>query len=825
MDSKVPMTGARILIVDDKPEVAEFCKEYLFHPHGYTPLIAYDGPEGLDMALRERPDLMILDFRLPKMSGLDVLRALRERQVELPVIFTTAYGSQEDIAEAFRLGVKDYLTKPFDASEMLAMVRRVLAEKRQQEDRARRQRELERQVKKLSTLYGSSVQSVLNHIVESAVAISDAEEGYLLLIDEESDELYMRSALNMGDVFASEFRLRIKDTIAGHVVESGEPICISQSDEAEHLKIKTGFLVKAVVNVPLRANGRIIGVLGVDNRESSTPFTQADLDLLASLSDHAATAIANANVYEDVHHSLTQRVRELATMQQFAQDLDAVMDMRQIARIVLHHCVEITSAEGGLVGIRAKGEMEWVTGGYLASLPSDSGWRHDWEAVLTEGANLPSELARSPGGNGRARLSGWRETRSQMVVLIRRADRVLGLIDLESTRQDAFSRNDRQLVTTLADRAAVAIENAHLFDAVVNEQRKTKLVLHSIADGVYTVDRDLRITGFNTAAERITGWQEPEVMGQLCSTVFRDTEKGDEQGELIRKAMEQGKPVASAAEDPPILARDGSTIYISSSVAPLHSQKGEIEGAVVVFRDVSSDRELDRLKSDFVSMISHELRSPLASLGAAIELLTNITGGQEPVQRALDIARANERRLARLIEDILNVSRIEAGQMRVSREPVTLAPILKRVVRLAQTEARQHNLILKVPKQLPFVLADQSKVEIVVSNLVANAINYSPNGGRILIKVEGPRDGELIVSVVDEGMGIPEEHLDKVFDRFHRVDTSDGRRVYGHGLGLYITKRLLELQGGRVWVQSREGRGSCFSFSLPISPDTDIGDD
>lgn len=154
--------------------------------------------------------------------------------------------------------------------------------------------------------------------------------------------------------------------------------------------------------------------------------------------------------------------------------------------------------------------------------------------------------------------------------------------------------------------------------------------------------------------------------------------------------------------------------------------------------------------------------------------------------------------------------------MRVSREPVTLAPILKRIVRLAQAETKQHKLIVKLPKRLPFVLADHGKVEIVVNNLVTNAISYSPHGGRILVKVEGPSDGELVVSVIDEGVGIPEEHLDKVFSRFYRVDTSDGRRVYGHGLGLYISKRLVELQGGRIWVRSRERQGSCFSFSLPV---------
>jgi PAS domain S-box-containing protein len=819
------MSREKILIVDDKPEVAEFCDEYLFRPHGYIPLIAYDGPQGLDMALREDPDLMILDFRLPKMSGLDVLRALRAKRMELPVIFTTAYGSQEDIAEAFRLGVKDYLTKPFDASEMLSMVRRVLAEKREQEDQARRQSELERQVKKLSTLYGSSVQSVLNHIVESAVAISGAEEGYLLLLDERSDELYMRSALNMGEVFASEFRLRVRDTIAGGVVATGEPIRFSQTDGADYLKIKTGYLVRSVANVPLRANGRIIGVLGVDNRESSTPFAQTDLDLLVSLADHAAAAITNASLYEDIHRTLVRRVRELATMQQFAQDLNAVMDVRRIASTILHHCAEITLSEGGLVGVRTGGQTEWVAGGYLASLPADASWRPDWESILGEVGDEGLGSTTISGGNGGVRISGRGETRSQMVLPIRRAERVLGLIDLESTRPSAFTGSDRQLVAALADRAAVAIENAQLFDAVVNEQRKTKLVLHSIADGVYTVDRDLCITGFNTAAERIMGWRESDVVGRPCADVFRDAEGGQRQCELIRQAMEQGRSVSSTPEDPPVLSRDGDPFYIASSTAPLHTQEGQLEGSVVVFRDVSSDRELDRLQSDFVSMISHELRSPLANLGAAIELLSSITEGQESVQKTVEIARANEQRLARLIEDILNVSRIEAGQMRVSYEPVTLAPILKRVVRLAQAETKQHTLILRLPRPLPFVLADHSKVEIVAGNLVTNAINYSPHGGRILVKVEGPIDGEVIVSVVDEGVGIPEEHLGRVFSRFYRVDTSDVQRVYGHGLGLYISKRLVELQGGRIWVQSRKGRGSCFSFSLPVVREADTGDD
>ena len=180
----------KILIIDDKVDLAQACARFLYHELGCESLMAYDGRQGLETALDERPDLVILDFKLPGMSGLDVLRALRGKQVHIPVIFITAYGSEEDIISAFRLGVKDYFTKPFDMSELAQAVQRILAEERRRESQARRRRRLERQVKELAALYGSSVQSVLNHIVEAAVAIADAEEGYILLLDEEKTELY-----------------------------------------------------------------------------------------------------------------------------------------------------------------------------------------------------------------------------------------------------------------------------------------------------------------------------------------------------------------------------------------------------------------------------------------------------------------------------------------------------------------------------------------------------------------------------------------------------------------------------------------------------------
>jgi PAS domain S-box-containing protein len=819
------VANEKILIIDDKVDLAQACARFLFHEFGCEAILAQGGRQGLEIALDERPDLVILDFKLPEMSGLDVLRALRSNQVHIPVIFITAYGSEEDIISAFRLGVKDYFTKPFDLSELAAAVQRILAEERQIGAQERRRRRLERQVKELAALYGSSVQSVLNHIVEAAVAIADAEEGYILLLDAEKTELYMRSALNIGESYASGFRVRVKDSIAGRVVATGKPVRYNNIDDSGLFKVKTGYLTKALINVPLRVGDEIIGVLGVDNRGKSETFSREDLSLLIILAEHAATAINNASLYEQTHQALVRRVQELSTMQQVTRDLNAVMDVRRIGSIVLSHSMRIASAEAGLVGLQVGEAVEWIGEGYVASALGGENWAPDWnlgaigQAVKSARPVLLNDLSRVLGN-----VYTLPQTRSQHVIPILRGGQVLGIIDLESTQSNALSQDDVQLLLNLADQAAVALENARLFDMVIDEQSKTRLVLQSIADGVYAVDRDLRITALNPAAERITGWPEAGAKGQPISAVFEDAD-GDEayhQCSLIQRAIDTGRPVVSSPDDPPIQDRTGKEVFVSSSVAPVYSKKGQIVGAVGVLRDVSAERELDRLQSDFVSMISHELRSPLANLGAAVELMSISMDDVELLQKTLSIARDNQERLTRLVEDILSVSQIEAGQMKVQEEPVTLLPILRRVIRIAQSQTKRHRILLHCPEQVPFVMADQSKVEIVVNNLVANAINYSPEGERVLIKVSGPANDEIMVSVIDEGVGIPQDHLEKVFDRFYRVDSSDGRKVYGHGLGLYISKSLVELQGGRIWAQSKEGRGSCFSFTLPVVEEAEI---
>ncbi|MCR4407992.1 MAG: GAF domain-containing protein [Anaerolineae bacterium] len=813
------MAGERVLVIDDKPESVELLAEYILRPAGYIPLVATDSEKGLQMALEERPDLLIVDQKMPKLSGLDILRALRDHQCDIPAILITAYGSEAVIVEALRLGVRDYITKPFDVDELLGAVDKTLKEFNKERARLRVIGELEERIKDLSTIYGVSQEKVLNLVVETAVHITGAEEGYLLLVDEQSNELHLRAAQNMGDQYSRDFKLRVDDTIAGRVVRTGEPVLFNWLEAEQRFKIKTGYLVKSLLNVPLKVRDRVIGVLGVDNQISDKTFTRNDLLLLTTLAGHAAIAIENAQLFAVTRETLERRMRELSAMQTIARDLNATLDADRIASLVLLQALQMTEAQTGMIGVLSEGFLTWTSRGYLTDALSDEEFAPKWDKGVLGRVTRTGQPALIADVRSDPEVQ-WSvpTTRSQLAVPIRREDKVIGIIDLESGEVGAFNEDDLRFLMGLADHAAVALENARLFGAVMEEQWKTKLILRSIADGVYTVDRDLRILTLNPSAEKLTGWREAEVVGRPCSEVFQEQA---EDGKLLckeqcqlRQAMLTGKPIVSASPQRILIGKDGHQIPIASSAAPLLGRDNRVIGAVAVFRDVSAERELDRMKSEFISMVSHQLRSPLASINASAELMLGSEVEPALQREMLELIRTQCISLGKFVEDILNVSRLEAGWVQAQKEPVTLLPLIKRTINLLKVKTDKHTFKVVTSGDVPFVIGDASKIEVILHNLLENAMKYSPAGGIIVVEVHEEGD-QVITRVIDQGIGIPEDQQDKIFERFHRVDSGDGQAIYGYGLGLYTSKKLTELQGGKLWVQSKLGEGSCFSVSLP----------
>jgi len=232
-------------------------------------------------------------------------------------------------------------------------------------------------------------------------------------------------------------------------------------------------------------------------------------------------------------------------------------------------------------------------------------------------------------------------------------------------------------------------------------------------------------------------------------------------------------------------------------------------------------RELDRLKSEFVSLVSHELRTPLTSIKGGIELVLGYAKDLDPTYReALQITAQETTRLSRLVEDILNVSRLEAGKLRVRPGLLSLRPFLEGIVRCEAAGAPEHKLHLRVEPGLPLAWADESHVNDVMFNLLDNAIKYSPPGSQVSVRASRFDANRILISVADEGPGVPPEEQARIFDKFYRGQGIEEQSTNGYGLGLYLAQKLVTAQGGQIWVDSQPGRGACFNFTLPVAAET-----
>ncbi len=311
------MAGELVLVVDDGKENRDFVVDYVLRPNGFRASVARDGQEGLEKALSESPDLILLDFQMPRMDGEAVLKAMREKQCNIPVILMTFHGSEEVAVTVFRLGVRDYVRKPFSVDEMLDAIERALVEVRlrhEKEDLTQRllasNREMQRRIKELNALYsvGKSVTSLVNirqlltRVVDAAVYVTGADEGTLMMLHE--NELYIRATRREDDAGARPCNEKTTAPAAYRVVQAGKPVMLRPSEVA--LAGAPESVSKAVLYTPLKIGNEIVGVLGVDNLEAENVFTEHDSTLLGALADYAAIAIRNARLYTQLEAAKKQ---------------------------------------------------------------------------------------------------------------------------------------------------------------------------------------------------------------------------------------------------------------------------------------------------------------------------------------------------------------------------------------------------------------------------------------------------------------------------------------------------------------------------------------
>jgi signal transduction histidine kinase/DNA-binding response OmpR family regulator len=345
------MGGERVLVVEDSLDVLSFLADDVLPYNGYQVSTAQTGSQALDMLSSVTPDLLLVDLELPDMSGLEIIKTAKKLDSELPMILMTAYGSESIAVEAFRLGVRDYLIKPFTTEQVIQVIERTLTETRLRRETAELTRTLQQRVRQLTILsaVGKSVVSLMDieellaRIVEAGVYVTEAEEGFLLLVDRDSGDLYLRAGKNLGSDQALGLRLKVDDSLAGQVVQTGKPVRRGGKSAGRDFKVKTGYLVKSLLHVPLLLRGEVVGVLSVDNQISDLEFTDEHQYLLSTLADYAAVSIENATLYEE----LREKMRDLEVSQQELVQSSKLAAIGTLAAGVAHEFNNLLAAISG----------------------------------------------------------------------------------------------------------------------------------------------------------------------------------------------------------------------------------------------------------------------------------------------------------------------------------------------------------------------------------------------------------------------------------------------------------------------------------------------
>jgi signal transduction histidine kinase len=407
---------------------------------------------------------------------------------------------------------------------------------------------------------------------------------------------------------------------------------------------------------------------------------------------------------------------------------------------------------------------------------------------------------------------------------------VIGLIYIFQSRNYYFVPDASNLLRSFAEQAAIAVKNAWLYQQIKNEKQRLDAILEHSADGVMILDPTLRITVFNQALSHMTGWPADEAIGRFHNDVIRWTALKTDSD--LNEAIADGWPLPGASH---LYVEGITTCYLSDCVqgretislgityAPLLDDNGHLTNIIADVRDLTRYREEEELQKTFISVVSHELKTPVSIIKGYAGTLRRQDARWSPevLDESLTVIEEEADNLNDLIDSLLEVSRLQAGTFRLElSDDVFLPNLAANVARKLGRQSEKHHVSVFFDPQFPTIIGDERRLTQVLNNLVSNAIKYSPDGGEILIK------GELhlryvTVSVKDNGIGIPIHEQGRIFQKFARLDNALSRKTEGTGLGLYLSKAIVEAHNGRIWFQNNNeaeanAPGTTFTFSLSI---------
>ena len=408
---------------------------------------------------------------------------------------------------------------------------------------------------------------------------------------------------------------------------------------------------------------------------------------------------------------------------------------------------------------------------------------------------------------------------SQMAMPIIHHSKTLGVIAVGRPAVD-YDEHDAKLLRLVATRLAVLIENSNLYHDVNARRERWEAVFRFTDEGIIIFDRNGVIVGFNPAATDITQWTTADALGKPFGSIVKTATVDNQTAGVSPLARVLGEGITLANSEQLLESRNGGRVWTEISYSPIFDDSGSVTSGIAIIRNTQKDREIDEIKSDFISIVSHELRTPLTAIKGFLSMVIKNDFGSLNDKQSHYLTRVyqSNQRMINLVEDLLDVSYIESGKINLSINPVGLDSIVADVVTELAGKAQTNDITVKMKKhtKLPLVLADETRLHQIMLNLIDNSIKYSMPGSLVQIDCTIQGD-ELITTITDQGVGIGKGQIDRLFTKFGRIYNPMSVQAGGSGLGLYIVKNLVESHGGRIWVTSQEGKGSKFRFSVPIA--------
>ncbi len=561
--------------------------------------------------------------------------------------------------------------------------------------------------------------------------------------------------------------------------------------------------------LPLEIENRTIGLVEIYDKNPHRDFSPDDIRLCRILATQTTLAMERARLFNETR----QRLNEVATLYTMAQEIGGKLDLQAILDTIV---VTLRRA----IGCRGCCIFLFDQTGEQLEIKAADGLKPQWrkQAKLRLGEGIAGRAA----AEGRTiyvpdtyKEPGFiffdQEVHSLMVIPLFAHGDVIGVINLDDKQPNAFGPSQERLLTIAATQAGMIIDNARLFARISREQQRTKAIIQHMADGLVVIDQQGVITNCNQTLAAMLGLHSSQIIGQKITSPHLHPNLAQITGGSTYSARTGvlAKEITIEAPQPRTL-KIFTTTVVDDDQTPM--------GEVRVVHDITKERELENLKDDFFSTISHELRTPLFSIQGFAQILLEEKNLDPDTQiEFLTTIHRQAAQLSEMVKKILDLSKFDETKLELEKEPVVISDLIHQTILKLQGFAHQRKvkLVSKLSDPLPPVIGDGPRLEQVLTNLIGNAIKFSEAGDEVLISATR-MDGELYVTVKDNGIGIPPEALDQIFSRYYQVDHKKEGSAMGSGLGLPIAKKIIEGHGGRIWVESKASQGSTFQFTLPL---------